>query len=76
MHPCFSRFFTSHQLIGYAVMPPAIAAMPMTNQNSGVRGDRDPGTWLMRTTIAGIIPTMTMFIDTVSAKKVLRTASR
>src|SRR5262249_39209110 len=76
MQPCFSLFFTSHQLMGYAVIPPAIAAIPMTNQKSGDLGFREAGMRLVRMTMAGIIPTMTVFIDTVSAKSVLRTASR
>ncbi len=46
----------------------------MTNQNRGCIGSSPPLRWCIRITMAGIMPTMTMFIDTVSAKKVFLTA--
>ena len=76
MQPCFSPRATSQRLIGNAVTPPTTVARLIRNQKAASVGSRESGHTFASSNMVGIMPTMTKFIDTVSAKKVFLTASQ
>ena len=62
--------------MGKAITPPTSTDRLMRNQKAAFAEFSEPGIESVSNSIVGIIPIITQFIDTVSAKKVLRTAFR
>src|SRR5215831_5293668 len=68
--PCLSPLPTSHEFRGYAAIAPAMVESDDIPQNMSPLGSSPPGIFILMIAITGIIPTMTKFIETVSAKNV------